>query len=956
MRYQQLLKILVVCLLAGQTVALAQVTTGTILGTVADPTGAVIPGSTITIRNVETGITRTVATDAGGRYRVQQLGLGDYEVTAESAGFQTVVRSGITLTVGREAVVDFSLQVGAVTERITVTGEAPLIETTNATVAGLISEQSMRSLPLNGRSFGDLASLSPGVIANLPVGNTNGQGSVYSGGGGAARRVISGAKPQQATWLLDGIELTTPSRGMPVDSVVGSQLGTDSVREFSVIQSVAGAQFGRAAGGVVNAVTQSGTNIFRGGVFESLRNNALDARDYFVPSFFNETPYKRNQFGGFVGGPIKKDHTFFFANYEGMRIAAATSNLGTTLTPETRQGRITNAQGQVTQTIANWDKNLVVIMDLLPLPTVLANGSYGYRSGGVADYYSQLPYNVDENYGILRVDQQFSEKDSFFGRGTYDRSNSAHRLALLTPVPDISFQKGAYFVGALSWTRVISPTLLNTARIGFTRRNDAMWQTYTRLGTEFKEGRGLDPRLEASKGVHLGSYSIAGVSIPGGVGPGTSPGATFTDNTFDYGDSLIITRGSHSITVGANLKRYQMNFSNDTWAHGSGIQWATIQEFLRNDPRNTTQELGFVNPDSYAPDSIRGWRQTYGALFVQDDFQLRSNLAVNLGVRWEQVSSPREVNGKLAALVNFYSDAGLTALNDSSAPYFAIRAPLKGLSPRVGLAWSLGKTVVRSGFGTYMEMPLGFVWASAFDVPPYAVRYTVNRPNLKWPYPFADPFSIPNSQEPLVLPHSMKEPNMIQWNLSIERQLAEQWVVRAQYLGLRGTNQFGPSNPNQQFITYVNGRPYTPADSPFPNPNFTGMRFFSAWGDQYYHAGQLVVEKRYSGGLLLNSSYTWSRNIDDVPSATRCADTLSGAGALSPYNNYDLKQDKSLSPYHVAHNWISTVRYELPFGSGQRWGSGWTGVTNKLLGGWALSANQTARTGLPINLTMTPRQ
>src|SRR5437762_7662760 len=349
--------------------AVAQVTTGTISGTITDSTGAVVPGVNVTLKSVEKGITRTVRTDEGGRYRAPELALGSYEITAEAAGFETVVRSGITLTVGREAVVDFTLQVGTITDKITVTGEAPLVQTANATVAALVDERAMRELPLNGRSFADLTSIQPGVTSDLEIAAAGTQ-AVYTGGGGAARRSIGGTKPQQCTFLLDGMEISTPSEGMPATSVLGQQLGVEAIREFVLLQNNYGAQYGRASGGVVNAVTQSGNNSVHGSFFEFLRNEKLDARDYFLDPRLPKAPLKRNQFGAALGGPIRKDRTFFFLNYEGVRQSAGTSFLGTLLTPETRQGRITGcpagrtgcsrAEAVVTQT-------LPVNPDMVPL-------------------------------------------------------------------------------------------------------------------------------------------------------------------------------------------------------------------------------------------------------------------------------------------------------------------------------------------------------------------------------------------------------------------------------------------------------------------------------------------------------------------------------------------------------------------------------------------------------------
>lgn len=459
-------------------VAIGQGTTGTILGTVSDSTGAVVPGATITIRNTETGISRKVTTDAAGHYSAPQLGLGNYEVTAEAAGFQTIVRQGITLTVGREAVVDFAMQVGAVAESITVTGEAPLVNSTSATVGSVVDAGTVRDLPLNGRSIADLASLQPGVIAGLPSGQPT--QAVFTGGGGVVKRVIAGHKPQLSTYLLDGVEISTPSTGTPLASVLGQQLGVDAIREFTLLQNNYGAQYGRAAGGVINAVTQSGTNLFHGSVFEFFRNDALDARDYFLSLALSKTPNRRNQFGASLGGPIQKDRTFFFLNYEGLRQKGGVSRIGATLTPETRRGLITSCppplsscsqqQNVITATLPV-NPDIIPVMNLLPLP----NGNY--RTGGVADYFSVPGWQADENYGIVRMDQQISQRNSLFGRLTIDRSSRTDHFEYLTATPFKRPQVGGYMIAAISETHVFSSAVLNSFRIGFSRRNDRMFNT-----------------------------------------------------------------------------------------------------------------------------------------------------------------------------------------------------------------------------------------------------------------------------------------------------------------------------------------------------------------------------------------------------------------------------------------------------------------------------------------------
>ncbi len=931
----------------------AQVITATISGTVTDSTGAVVPGAAVSVRQVETGITHAATTDGAGRYRVSSLESGNYEVSANLTGFQSMVRSGITLSIGREAVVDFALQVGAVAESVTVTGEAPLVNTTNATISQLVSQQALESLPLNGRSFGDLANTQPGVISSLPMsgGDTGSTGGVFIGGGQGGARVLSGTVPQQVTNLLDGIETSSGARGVPASSVSGQQLGVDAVREFSVIQSVPGAQFGRAAGGVVNAVTQSGTNNFHGTAFEFLRNEHLDSRTYFKDPHFDRTPFKRNQFGGTLGGPIKKDQTFFFANYEALRVAAANTAVGSTLTRETRQGNITDATGKVTQTVVV-DPNVQPLIDLLPLPT----DPIRYSGTGVADHVSTRPYNILENYGTARVDHQLSSKDSFFGRLTIDYSDRTdNQSQILTPVPYQHFQAGNYLVGAVSWTRVLSPTVLSTVRVGLTRQRAAQWQTYTNFGSEFPEGKGLDPRLQAIQGVPLGSYAISGVSV-GGIGPGLVSEFWYMDNLFNESAQVMVNRGRHSLTIGADIKRYQDNVSNCSACYGN-FSWQTLQRFLTNRPFSNAQNINYTTPGTYYADTYRGYRQTYGAAFVQDDFQLKSNLTLNLGLRWEIMRSPREVNGKLAVFKEVYLDSQGTPLTDPGAAYFAIKSPLAGFTPRVGFAWSpggSGRTVVRGGAGMYIEPPLAYTYDYAPDNPLISARRNLTEssvPPLKFPFPFGDVALASRAAEPFNVPNDFTEPHSLQWTMSVQQQLGQDWVVKMNYIGMRSMDQLGVYNPNQKVpLKDADGRWFTPATAVGPNPNITGIQYNAPWGDQWYNAGQWVLDKRFSGGLTLNTSYTWSKNLSNFPINPVGAYQIGGGNGVT-YNIYDHGSDKGPSPIDARHNWITTVTYQLPLGAGHSFGGQWPGFAQKLLGGWSVNATHTARSGLALAIT-----
>ena len=905
-------------------VATAQVTTGTISGTVKDSSGAVVPAVTVTIKNIDTGISRTVTTDVGGRYRAPELSLGDYEVTAAAEGFQTSVRTGITLTVGREAAVDFTLRVGAVAERITVSGEAPLIETTNATVANLVNERAMRDLPLNGRSFADLTAIQPGVVSNIGVAT-----NVFTGG---PRMSINGARAQQSLYLLDGLDIVSPYENVTPVSVMNQLLGVDAIREFSVLTNNFGAQYGRALGGVINAVTRSGANEWHGGAFEFLRSSGLDAKNFFDRQELPIPPFKRNQFGGSLGGPVIKDKTFFFVSYEGLRQRLGLSINGFSLTQEARtQGILRNRNGNITSTVPV-NPDIVPFLNLLVLPNLpTAVG------GGLGEFRGSLNQSGGEDYGVVRIDHQLRSNDSLFGRLTIDNSTLTTPFSLNLSRESATADEGGYRFATLSETHIFSPTLLNTLSFGFSRNNNAEADVFN--------ASQLDPRLSIVPGDPLLSINAAWLRYPnppgrGPIGHDLNNPLHFIDDTFDVTDSVAYTRGRHSLILGGNIRRYRMNELISTWRHGF-LFFSDATSLLTGKPFLDTTTL--ANADTY-----RGWRQTYGNFYVQDDFKVLPQLTVNLGLRWERVTNPSEVNGKISILRNPLLDSTFI----QPGQLFELRDALKGFAPRFGLAWTPfqgGKTVVRSGFGFFREIPLEYMYQLTMYVPPFAGRVNIANP----PFPFPLTAATATSGEPLIIDPRFKYPYAYQYNFGLEQQLSGTVVVKATYVGTRSLDIPSINNPNQPIPQLVNGRWFTPgagtaATAPLPNPNFVSLRYTSNLGGSWYNALQASVEKRFSRGLQFNASYTWARNIDTVPIGLKGAEVIvAGQNIQNVSNEYDLAGDKSLSTLDTRHNFVFSHSYELPFGAGKKYGSAVKGAAGKLVGGWQLNGILTARAGLP---------
>jgi len=950
---------LVCCLFLGGVLA-AQVTTGTILGTVRDSTGAVIPGTTIRVTNTETGTVRTVTTDAAGHYAAPQLGVGRYEVTAVASGFQSVVRNGIDLTLGREAAVDFTLQVGSVSEQVTVTGEAPLVEATNATLSNLVSEKAMRELPLNGRSFTDLTAMSPGVVTELGV-----PSGVFQGGG---RMVINGARPQQSLYLLDGTDIVSPYSNVAPVSVMNQTLGVDTVREFTVIQNNYGAQYGRAIGGVINAVTRGGTNDLHGSAFEFLRNDKLDAKNFFDVPANPIPPFKRNQFGGTVGGPVKKDHTFFFFSYEGLRQSLSTTDLGTVLSDEARLGQITGCPAgrrDCTRAERIISETVAVNPNVVPIINISPRGNGRYLNDGIQEFFDSRKQPGRENYYMYRIDQKLGQNDTLFGRMVIDKSSKE--------LPDSQFlpdgrhtstnDRGFYSYLTLEWTRVFSPTVLNSARFGFARNNNQQCMCIEGTNQNADDFPNLPRQLQVIPGMAWGGpWGVPGVLVPGGhngPNPGlTSSGGngadlddplTFIDNTFSYFDSLRLTRGHHSFEFGGDVRRYQENEIPTVWGHGQTSWFDPLRNFLTAGTCagcrgiSTIVATGLTKP----PDNNRGWRQTYGSWYVQDDLQLRSNLTLNLGLRWERVTGPMEVNGKAATLKDMLRDNKWTELGKKAL--FDPRNEMKGFTPRFGFAYSPDqKTSVRGGFGVFKEIPLEYQFQLAIYYPPYAERLQF-RNVTKWPDPLGGLDPSRATRAPQLIAPDFKYPYAYQWNFGLERQLGSRWVAKATYIGTRGLDLVAVIDQVQPALSKdAQGRLFTALNAPSVNPFLDSTRAYANVGNSYYNALQLQIQKRFGRGLEFNTSYTFSKNLGDVGLGTKGAEVPGGAaGGFQIGNQWNYRQyDWGRLTQDTRHNFTFSYSYELPVGNGRAFGGNMGKLGDTLLGGWQINGITSARSGL----------
>lgn len=877
---------------------LAQNTTGTILGTVKDESGGILPGVSVTAKNVDTGISRTAVTDDGGRFNAPNLPLGEYRVEAELSGFQTAVRTGVKLTLGREADLEFTLKVGEMTEKITVTGDAPLVETRQAALSDLVSENQVRDLPLNGRSFTDLAFLQAGVMTRSRI------ATFSSTGGGGAQLSIAGARVMLTSFLLDGTNIKD-MLGVTPGSAAGTLLGVETVREFSVLATNYSAEYG-GAGGVVNSVTKSGTNAFHGTVFEFLRNSALDARNFFDST---TPPLKRNQFGFVLGGPVIKDRTFFFGSYEGLRNRLGNTIISQVPSLQARQGIL--QAGNVTVNSA-----VIPYLNLYPLPNgVLRPGS------DTQEFVRTETIPTTENYYMAKVDHKLSDSDSLFVRYNFDNAENVNPGAL--PPFKLRLHTRTQYT-TIEENRVFTPALFNTFRFGLNR--------------SFSESPNVDPGLDRSLNFFqpaslypdkfFGTISVGGLSV---LGESDTQDRFQVMNLFQYTDTARYTRGAHSFSFGADIQHSQINAAVGSRKHGTQ-NIANLRNFL----------LGIVgNFQGLLPGTgtMRGFRQNQVGFFFQDDWKMTPRLTVNLGLRWEFVTIPTEVAGRIANIPN-----PLDAAPTVGDPVFEVGK--KNFGPRLGFAWDpsgAGKTAIRSGFGVYHQQQDYVNNLTVYTQnPPFFNRFTINA--APFPYPFQNVSQIPLTAAGAVPTQSeIPTPYVMQYNFSIQRQLWADTQLTTSYVGTHGVHitRLMPGNINR-FVLQPDGQKFFPVGTTRVNPNFTNLDYKQSDTNTSYNSLQVRLNKRFTRGYQYQLSYTFSKSIDESSGLQGGSAGNQGVASMDPF---DRSRDKGLSAWDVRNNFNANFGYSLP-------GAGLPGFAHVVLGNWTVNSIISLAGGTPFTIRM----
>jgi Carboxypeptidase regulatory-like domain len=936
--------------------AAAQIS-GAIGGTVTDESGAVVSAAKVTVTNKDTAAERDASTDASGHYRFAALPLGPYEVSASKQGFSTVVRTGILVVVNEEGAVDLQLKIGSVNQKITVEGDAPLVSVTTQDISGLVGVQQVKDLPLNGRSYDLLLPLNPGIV-NFTSQKTGGTG--VSNSTTANNFSISGNRPQQNLFLLNGVEFTgAAENNMTPGGASGELLGVDAVREFNVLRDSYGAEYGKKPGGQVLIVTQSGANQLHGSVYEFVRNNALDA-----PNFFDQgsaPPFVRNQFGVAAGGPIKKDKTFFFANYEGLR------------------QDLNQSSEAFVPSLASRALAVPSVVPLLSLwPTPLASAS---DFNGISPFFSSPLQTISEDFGTARVDQVFSQRDSLAAIYTIDDGRDVTATIADPYSTDILNLREQ--VLSLEETHIFSPTLINTARFGYSRAGYFFTGEPT-PGTPAADVPGflLGDRVGA---VVVGGSAASNPQAQVGLaGSNNGSNLHIARNLFTYEDNVSLTRGRHQFTFGAWVQQFQSNETIALSQYGQAT-FASLTTFLAG---NTSSFL--FDP---APTEMN-WRSLFAAGFAQDVIRVTPKLTVSLGFRFESSSGWNEAHGRAA---NYTFSDGVISTDPRVAGSIFTNNNAKFLpQPRIGVAWSpFGqKTVIRAAFGMYNDLQDALGYRTDQNAPFNPTYSIAALPVSGLPIDPAAPVPAGAKLVPGGVQPNMDMPTLISYTLRVQQQLSPNTSITVGYVGSHGYHEMIGIDGNEPipticpaaacpavYPTYDASQPMSPTNSPTlgfpinlpsgapnsplagapvpagsyyipagtpkanPSPVLTNTWTWFALGTSSYNALQVDVNRRFSHGFSVRGVYTWSKVLDDGDSLNQT--TANNAPGLVS-NPYNLRADWGPGTFDVRNLGVINAIYDLPFGHGQMYLSDASGATNKLVSGWALTSIVTLQSGFPF--------
>jgi hypothetical protein len=958
--------------------ASAQVTTADLVGTVRDNAGAVVPGVRVTLTNDATGVSRSVTTDDDGNYIFTSLQPGRYSLAAEATGFRKVERTGVELQVNQRAQIDVELQVGQVGETVQISGTPPLLESQSSVLGSVIQERQVQDLPLNGRNFVQLAILSPGVSgASYGMRGTIMSGTRPDDLRPGTELFVNGNRESSNNYLYDGID-----NNDRLTLAIVVRPAVEAIKEFKIQTNLFSAEQGRNPGGQVNVVTKSGGNEIHGAVYEFLRNDALDANNFFSNrAGTKKPPFKQNQFGGAIGGPIIKGKTFFFGDYDGFRQRLGRVFVNTVPTVKMRQGDFseitagiydpaTTVQSGTTftrQRFPNdripqnrWDAVTAKLINAYPLPTT---------SGLVNNLVTTPTRRQDWDQYDARVDHNHSERDTFFARHSWSKTATTNPFTFpAVQLPGLSKAVGVgnedTFAGTstlrahhavINWVHVISPRMVLDLRAGYARFQLDFTQADVESGDKLGVKLGVPNANQQDQQDGLPIFSPANYT---GIGHSRSLPILRRENTYQYVGNLTFTGSAHTIKTGLDVRRrhlteYQTNRGNGRFNFSPNI----TNNPAGNTGGNSIASFLLGAPSLIEQDYLLAWvgiRGTEYSAYVADDWRATQKLTLNLGLRYELDTPYSEVANRWA---NFDPRTAtvLVAGRNSVNKYAGVNTFKKGFAPRFGFAWQVAdKTVVRGGAGIFWNtaghggnalrlqrhVPFGPIYS--FNPGNFFVSRRVSDG-----FPTIPPLNLALADNPsgsvIGVDPNYQPGYAEQFNLTVQHELPSAVLLKASYVGNLGRHLDTSYNLNQAVPgagAVNNRRPFFAV-----RPTLADVTWAVSDGLAAYHAFQFSAEKRLTHGLSGLLSYTWGHSIDTVGQSFG-----GGADGPLPQDPRNRRADRGNSPFDIRHRLTIAWNYSLPFGKGRRWLSD-GGPAEYILGGWQVNGINTFQTGLPFTPT-----
>jgi outer membrane receptor protein involved in Fe transport len=911
--------------------------TGTIAGSVVDPSGAALVGAKVTATNLATGLSRETTSGTDGAYVFPLLPVGVYSLSVEASGFRRFEQKGIEVRADQSSTVSIKLEIGSTTETVSVVANSELVQTRSSTLTKVVTTQSIAELPLNGRNAAALVLLAPGT-ADLTAGNARGSGdtqqtATYPGGQSITS---NGGRADTVNYNLDG-----GSNQDHYTNVNNPFPNPDAVEEFSVQTNSYSAEYGRGAGAIVNVVTKSGTNSLHGSAFEFLRNGDLNARNFFASS---HDLLKRNQFGGALGGPIKKDRLFFFGTYQGTRLRnVALANTATVLSNAQRQGNFSDVSRQLVDPITKqpFPGNIIPTSRIDPVAAkFLQYVPSSTRPDSLITY--DLPQVDNENQVMGRVDYNLT-KHRFYGRYFFSEYTHAPVVGDVNLIAARNGYSDRNQSVSFSHTYNVRPTLLNNFIFSFNRINGTIVS-----GAPFSLPS-LGIPIAASDPPEIVVAVTGYFSISTG-----HPGA-FNRQNFHFADSLHWIKGSHEIAIGGDLMKMQVDLINTFRQNGNYRFRGTSYS---GDPRSDFL-LGTVDRFIQGGGEYANRRGTLGSLFIQDNYRVNSRLVLNLGLRWD----PFYPYGDTVGRTECYRPGLISKRFPNAPPGYLYEGdpgcPTGGsdpvpwnFSPRIGFAYNVGgngKTVIRAGFGVFYQPPFVEAYNNMVDSAPWSPQVQIfnvpfANPYAAYPNPFPAQFApfIPPSNVQFIIPPSLavsytpdwKPGRTMSWNFTVEQQLRGDMLLRLGYAASKGTHLGYNTDANAPLPSFT-----ATADNEAqrrPNQNFLEVVQDVSGGNSIYNSLQVSLEKRFSHGFTVSANYTFAKSIDQVSYLT----DICTVNVINPYN---VGAYRAVSDFNVPHRFVLNYLWALP--------SPTSGVAKALLGGWQTSGIWNWQSGFPLNIT-----